>query len=84
MVQRLSPTRYTRPSTTILILDGDGQFVSPGYETPQPTTIEDLVNHGVDAHHEGGANVAFADGHVKWMSLESLLKRSLWLPGGPE
>ncbi len=82
--QRMSPNRYLRPSSTILLLDGDGRLVAPAYETPQPTTITDLVNHGVDARHEGGANVAFVDGHVKWMSLESLLKMSLWRPNGPE
>ncbi len=82
--QRMTPSTYLRPSSTILLLDGDGRLVAPGYETPQPTTVIDLVTHGVDARHEGGANVAFVDGHVKWMKLESLLKMSLWLPTGSE
>ena len=79
-----NPRRYTRPSTTILLLDGDGYFVSPAYEAKFPTTAEEMRYHGINLHHEGGANVAFADGHVKWMSMESLLKMSLWLPSGPE
>ena len=82
--QRFTPTRYTRPSTTILLLDGDGGFVSPGYQEPTATDAATLANYGVDAHHEGGANVSFADGHVKWMSLESLLKPSLWRLTGRE
>ncbi len=82
--QHTSPTRYTRPSSTILVLDGDGGYVSPGYQEPPAASVADLPNFGVDAHHEGGANVAFADGHVKYMSLDSLLKRSLWRLNGPE
>lgn len=83
-LQMTSPTRYTRPSSTILVLDGDGGYVSPGYQEPPAASAADLPNFGVDAHHEGGANVAFADGHVKYMSLNSLLKRSLWRLNGPE
>ena len=82
--QNIGPVRYLRPSSTILVLDGDGGFVSPGYQTPPATDAATLESYGVDAHHEGGANVAFADGHVKWMSLDALLKRSLWRLGGPE
>ena len=82
--QKMSPTRYTRPSSTILVLDGDGGYVSPGYQEPPATDAATLATYGVDAHHEGGANVAFADGHVKWMSLDALLKRSLWRLTGPE
>ncbi|RYX84631.1 hypothetical protein EON83_09725 [bacterium] len=81
---RTSPNMYTRPSTTILVLDGDGGYVSPGYQNPPAADTATLENYGVDAHHEGGANVCFADGHVKWMSLDSLLKRTLWRLNGPE
>ena len=80
----VSQVRYTRPASTILVLDGDGLFVSPGYQEPPAQTPAQLVLYGLNPHHEGGANVAFADGHVKWMSLESLLKRSLWRLSGPE
>lgn len=82
--QRTSPMRYTRPSSTILILDGDGGFVSPGYQEPPALDAAMLSRFGVDAPHEGGANICFADGHIKWMSLNSLLKRSLWRLSGPE
>lgn len=82
--QRHSLIRYTRPSSTILVLDGDGGFVSPGYEKLPASDAAMLATQGVDAHHEGGANIAFADGHVKWMSLDALLKRSLWRLNGPE
>lgn len=86
----IATTRYTRPSTTILVLDGDGEFVSPmGPTPPTPiippaTDIATLNKYGVYERHSGGINVAFADGHVKWMSLQSLLKKSLWTINGPE
>ena len=88
-----STIRYTRPSSTILALDGDGYFVSPmgamaGSHMNPPdlpaTDIAMLNRHGIYARHGDGVNVAFADGHVKWMKLESLLKPSLWLTNGPE
>lgn len=86
-----SPVRYTRPSSTILVLDSDdrkggglGGFVAPGYTQPPPQDVATLKRYGVPDRHEGGVNVAFADGHVKWMSLESLLKLSLWKMNGPE
>ena len=86
--QATSPLRYTRPSSTILVSDGLnyswGGFIAPGYTQPPPTDVASLPNYGVPDRHEGGVNAAFADGHVKWMSLESLLKLSLWKINGPE
>lgn len=83
-----SPLRYTRPSSTILVCDGlnfsFGGFISPGYTTPPPTDTASLPSYGVPNRHSGGVNCAFADGHVKWMSLDSLLKLSLWQINGPE
>ena len=80
----LSPNFYRRPSSTILILDGDGNFINPGYQDPLFVGVEGLKKYGVDAPHDEGCNVAFADGHVKWLSLESLTKRSLWTASGRE
>ena len=91
-----SPVRYTRPSSTILVSDGTtfstndmfgssmGAFIAPGYTQPPPTDITTLQKYGVPDRHEGGVNVCFADGHVKWMRLDSLLKVSLWRINGPE
>jgi len=86
----IATTRYTRPSSTILVLDGDGEFVSPmGPIPPTPfippaTDIATLNRYGIYERHQGGINVGFADGHVKWMSMDSLLKLSLWRVNGPE
>jgi prepilin-type processing-associated H-X9-DG protein/prepilin-type N-terminal cleavage/methylation domain-containing protein len=78
-----SESRYQRPASTILVLDGDGNFVNPGRETP-PFTGAALREWGVDTRHDNGSNVAFADGHVKWLSLDALTKPSLWTLSGPE
>ena len=74
--------RYTRPANTILLLDGDGHFVSPGYQEPAYSNTADLIHYGVDAHHDEGCNVAFADGHVKWLALDKLLPRGQWKLNG--
>lgn len=80
----VNDVRYTRPSSTILVLDGDGQFVNPGTQQPPFAGTEGLLKYGVNPHHNNGCNVAFADGHVKWLSLDSLTKKSLWTLLGPE
>jgi prepilin-type N-terminal cleavage/methylation domain-containing protein/prepilin-type processing-associated H-X9-DG protein len=76
--------QYRRPSSMILVLDGDGQWVNPGTQTPPFEGTEGLLKYGVNPHHNHGCNVAFVDGHVKWLSLEALTKRSLWTLDGPE
>lgn len=81
---RFSPTFYRRPTSTILLLDGDGNYVNPGYQEPDFVGVEGLKHYGVDAWHDKGCNLAFADGHVKWLSLENMTKRSLWTASGPE
>lgn len=80
----LHEARYTRPSSTILALDGDGYVVSPGTQQPLFEGTEGLLKYGVNPHHNEGCNVVFVDGHVKWLSMDALAKRSLWTINGPE
>ena len=79
----LHESRYKRPSSTILVLDGDGYFVNPGTQQPPFEGTAGLLKYGVDPHHNNGCNVCFVDGHVQWLSLEALTKRSLWTLNGP-
>ena len=79
----INEVRYRRPSTTILVLDGDGYYVNPGLQQPPFQGTEGLLKYGVNPHHNNGCNVVFVDGHVKWLSLEALTKRSLWTMSGP-
>lgn len=74
---RLSDTRLRRPSSTVLVLDGDGSFVNLKNE---PLLTPDILrSNGVDEPRHGDShNVLFADGHVKHLSLDALCKRSLW------
>lgn len=72
-------TQYRFPSSTIFLLDGQDYpyaAVNPGVEPI--TSIEDLFVRGVANRHNDGNNVCFADGHVKWLSLQMLTRRSLW------
>lgn len=76
--------RYRRPSSTILLLDGNGGFINASEHKPLFEGVEGLKRYGLDDWHNGGANVAFVDGHVKYFTLEALTKRSLWAQTGPE
>jgi len=82
--QVMHEVRYRRPSSTILLLDGRNEFMSPSVQKPPYEGIEGLKRYGLDIVHGEGDNVCFADGHVKWLSAEALTKRSLWALDGPE
>ena len=47
-------------------------------KAPTITTVTDLIHVEITARHGQGVNALFADGHVKWLSLEKLLDKSLW------
>lgn len=63
------------PAGTVLGHDGIGRSTAL-YNAP--SSPSDLVYHGVAPRHEGGTNVLWADGHVRWSSLEGLMNYSLW------
>jgi prepilin-type processing-associated H-X9-DG protein len=46
------------------------------------TEPEDLTTAGVVVRHNGGDNILFADGHVKWLRLEAMVDRKLWSLSG--
>lgn len=77
--------RFRHPDTTIFVMDGDGTFSNPGYESSVGPTIsqEALISHGVIPRHivggREGSNVLWADGHVKWLSLDDMTLRQYWL-----
>lgn len=72
-----------RPSSTIIVLDGDGGFVNLGNDA---TIDEDVLrSNGInEPRHGDGHNVLFADGHVKRLSMKALTRPSLWKTGGPQ
>jgi prepilin-type processing-associated H-X9-DG protein len=70
-------SKFTHPATTILALDGVGHFVFPANGTIPDSNF--LLTEGVQVRHNGGDNVCFADGHVKWLRLESMVNRTMWL-----
>jgi len=69
--------RMRYPSNTILI--GDGNAGSPGYvlgaendATSVPPILAWEASGDYATRHLGGANYAFADGHVKWLNPDSI------------
>ncbi len=78
---QLSDIRIQMPSRMILVIDGGGQKTSAPLETG-PLSSEDLANMQVALRHKHGANALFADGHVKWMSLDALTDRKHWTLSG--
>ena len=80
---------FRHPTTTILVIDGLGSLVSPGNpgteETPAPGPVLNrkwIEETNVRLRHTVGGregdNVLWADGHVKWLSLEAMFDRHLW------
>lgn len=84
----ISEVRVRRPAATILVMDGDapfGSFLSTRTlgvgGKPLPIADEDdLARMGVEVpgRHRDGNNALFADGHIKWMAIDSLFDETLW------
>jgi len=74
------------PSTMVMLYDGwtmDTWWYAPNHaaliNAQAGTTGWTQANWDVVRRHNGGANVCFADGHGKWLSLTSALgNRSMW------
>lgn len=80
-VAEFSRLRIRNPSQMISVIDGSGDLMSFGKGTG-PIRIDQLVSMAVELRHKGGANAAFADGHVKWLSPTALQERSSWTLSG--
>lgn len=67
-VAGIHENRLTSPSNIIILGDGTGEAVSYSLPSP-PVNYGDWDRNGEYARrHLEGANYAFADGHVKWLS----------------
>lgn len=76
--------RVRFPARTILVVDGTGSgYVNPGIYAAM-TSVEELEKKNISDRHRGGSNVLFADWHVKWMTMSSLLKRNQWRASGSD
>jgi prepilin-type N-terminal cleavage/methylation domain-containing protein/prepilin-type processing-associated H-X9-DG protein len=67
---------YSTPYT-----DGSAQSAMHAF-FPQTTEAANAANynHQEAGIHNGGVNNAFADGHAKWLSLQTMFKPALWFP----
>jgi prepilin-type processing-associated H-X9-DG protein/prepilin-type N-terminal cleavage/methylation domain-containing protein len=75
-ISQLNEARIPNPSDTITVLDGKGKWVNP--ISDPITEPQDLIARGIELRHNGGNNCLFADGHVKWLRLESMASEELW------
>lgn len=68
---RALPTYVTAPSGNYSYLPGEGDLgVALGSPALNPSTLQADYQNG---RHFGGVNVAFADGHVKWVRSDIVL-----------
>jgi len=76
----VNEARMAHPSRTIFALDGFGRHVFP----PNAPTLtpETLFSEGIRVRHYDGNNVCFVDGHVKWLNLQGMTDRAMWLADG--
>lgn len=68
--------KINSPATTILLADSlwtSLDAISPTIFCPACFPLFDVRNFCVGAVHDGGANVAFLDGHVKWYKQSVLI-----------
>ena len=83
-IGRFNEVRLRAPSETILFCDGTGVRETYGSTSAGgsvdgiPINIRDFSDLG--NRHNYGSNVAYADGHVKWKSYDSLLDIQQWKP----
>lgn len=75
-LNRLKAMRIPRPSRTVIVFDGKGGWTIP-MDAPV-TDPQELLTHKVYLRHGEGDNCLFADGHVKWLSLETMANVNLW------
>jgi len=62
--RRRAMAEIDRPAETMITMDGQNSFVISS--TNYKSTAMSAMGNGLDRHN-GGANIAFCDGHAKWM-----------------
>lgn len=82
---RFNEVRLRRPSSTVVLMDGTGTWpfydIRIGNSAGQTMPEEELLDFSrLGDRHNGGANLCFADGHVKWLSFEQMRDKNLWRP----
>ncbi len=75
--------RLERPADILMIVDAGNYIVyhpnrygNQWYDPPTDNTLFNYNYQGV--RHNGGSNIAFCDGHAKWMQAQA------WLTGGEQ
>ena len=88
-----SPAAEPNGVTMHACSNGNGSNTGPAFNFPAdgwgqdseydniPIGIPDSSTNMFDARHRGGGNVAFCDGHVKWIRSGDLAAGTNWYPG---
>ncbi len=81
----INQVRLRHPSSTVLYLDGNGKTTLRDIRRTnivingEPISEEQLLDFSeLGNRHNYGANLCFADGHVKWLSFSAMRDPSLW------
>lgn len=82
----MNQVRLRNPSGSVLVMgtNHSGSFSYLGVAGATIGSVEQLRRAGIYPWHSAGDNILFADGHVKWMSLDAMVQKGpdLWLPSG--
>ncbi len=70
----VAPTRCLIFADANRVVDQDGAvaFANPKSCNPQTPQAGGNVGTEADTRHNGGSNIAYADGHVKWANWSSI------------
>lgn len=79
----VNQNRIRTPTQMILVTEGN----SPGHVTyvrngVGPLTDELLKYTNLEFRHNNGVNALFADGHIKWLTKDTLRDRKYWSSSG--
>lgn len=79
--ERIRLSQFLYPSETLVLVDGGGAITSMISEFEEVEIDEELLEtSGIDPRHDDGGNVAFVDGHIKWVPYDKMLRnKRLWL-----
>ena len=77
---RMHESDFTHPVETVVVLDGDGFFINPALNSTY--LGESVPTNHFKVRHQGGDDLLFVDGHVKWLPVSRMTNRSLWVTGG--
>lgn len=72
-------SRIRVPSETILVTEGENPLAFNFVPASMQLNEEELTTMTFMFRHNSGSNNLFADGHVKWLSVQAMTDNQVWL-----